>query len=352
MQRITRVRHDINPRMGRVLTVVALALAAVASTPSDNLQDTPDLIVVQVPAGVMQQSQNLYGPHMPLGRYVDGTRIVLLPSSGAEPIVLTSEFAAACDPDVSFDGATIVFAGKRERDSSWQIWRMNVDGSNKVQVTRGEGDNITPVFAGNRFYLNDPQPTPQIIYASSAHGWNSQQDGSPTFSLYGTDANGEVIHRLTFNLGSDLSPAVLPTGRIVFSSQQRYGNRYQPDGIVALMDINLDGTDLMPFYGNHEEPLYKDMVSVSSFDDRVYFVESDRAGWLGGGNIAYVSRRRPLNSYQQLTAESQGRYHSPVALPDGGLVASYRADDPAAVFGLYRIDSGSGERLEELLQLA
>ena len=336
--------------MGRVLTVAALALAAVASVPSGNPWETPDFIVVQVPAGVIQQAQNLQKPYMPLGRYVDGTRIVLLPSSGSGPIVLTPEFAAACDPDVSFDGATIVFAGKRERGGSWQIWRMNIDGSNKVQVTRSEGDNITPVFAGNRFYLNDPQPTPQIIYASSEHGWSSKHDGSPTFSLYGTDANGEAVHRLSFNLGSDLSPAVLPTGRIVFTSQQSYGDRYQPDGIVALMGMNLDGTDLMPFYGNHEMPTYKDMASVSGFDERVYFVESARITWLGGGEISYVSRRRPLNSYSKLSQDSRGLYHSPVSLPNGELVASYRSEDPGAVFGVHRIDPESGERLERIFE--
>ncbi len=350
MQRVTRLRYDIDARMRRVLAIAVLALAVAAFASTGNLQEAPDLIVVQVPASVMPQSHNPSRPHMPLGRYVDGTRIVLLPSSGAEPIGLTPEFTAACDPDVSFDGNTIVFAGKKERDSSWQIWRMNVDGSNKVQVTRGEGDNITPVFAGNRFYLNDPQPTPQIIYASSDHGWNSKHDASPTFSLYGTDANGETVHRLTFNLSSDLSPAVLPTGRIVFTSWQRYGDRYQPDGIVALMGINLDGTDLMPFYGNHEMPVYKDMASVSGFDDRVYFVESDRATWLGGGEISYVSRRRPLNSYRRLSLDSRGLYHSPVSLPNGELVASYRSEGPDAVFGVYRIDPESGERLEEILQ--
>jgi hypothetical protein len=336
----------------RWYSFILVAPLVFASTAVESTIDPPshDLLFVQVPASTvptLDQDMSL-GP--PLGRYVDGARIVLLPASDADPVVLTPEFTAACDPDVSFDGSVVVFAGKLDPADTWQIWRMNIDGSNKSQITRSEGDNITPVFAGNRFYLDDPQPTPQIIYASTAHGWISEHDNGPVFSLYGTDANGEAIHRLTFNLHSDLSPAVLPTGRIVYTSWQRYGDRYEPDGILTLMGVNIDGTDLMPFYGNHERPLYKDMASVSSFDDRVYFVESDRASWLGGGNISYVSRRRPLNSYQQLTAESRGRYHSPVSLPDGGLVASYRADDPADVFGLYRIDSESGERLEEILR--
>jgi hypothetical protein len=221
---------------------------------------------------------------------------------------------------------------------------MDADGSNKVQITQGDADNITPVFAGSRFYLNDPQPTPQIVFASTAHGWASEQGGGPLLALYGTDPDGETLHRLTFNLNSDMSPDVLPTGRLVFTSWQQHGEHQGPGGHFALMEINIDGTDLMPFYGNHEAPRYKSMVHVSAFDERVYFVESQSSVWLGGGDIAYVSRRRPLHSYRRLTREPDGLFHSPVTLPDGGLAASYRTEASGTVFGVYRVDPQSGER--------
>ncbi len=334
--------------MAKTAAVIVLAFTAVAFAPSVDLQDAPHLIVAQVPARAQPPFRNPDLIHMPLDEYVDGARIVAVPASGGEPVVLTADFAAACDPEISFDAKTILFAGKKTAGDYWQIWRMNVDGSNKVQITQGEADNITPAFAGSRFYLNDPQPTPQIIFASTAHGWANERGGGPAFALYGTDLQGETIHRLTHNLNSDLSPAVLPTGRIVFTSWQRWGGRYEGDGLFALMGINIDGTDLMPFYGNHEMPRYKGMVHVSGFDDRVYFIESDSSAWLGGGDIAYVSQRRPLHSYHKLTHESGGQYRNPVALPGGGLAASYRSGGPEAVYGIYRIDPESGDRESEL----
>jgi hypothetical protein len=227
---------------------------------------------------------------------------------------------------------------------------MNADGSSKVQITHGDGHSVAPTFAGNRFYLDDEQPTPQIVFAGAAHGWRNEQAAGPAFALYGTDVEGKTVRRLTFNLHSDVSPDVLPSGRIVFTSWQRYGDRFQPDGLFALMDVNVDGTDLMPFYGNHEGPPYKDMATVSSADDRVYFIESDRVSWLGGGDIAVVSRRRPLHSYRRLSHDGKGWYHSPRPLPNGGLLASYRSDNDDAVFAVYRMDPESGRRQRNVFE--
>jgi len=116
------------------------------------------------------------------------------------------------------------------------------------------------------------------------------------------------------------------------------------------MDINNDGTDLMLFHGNHEMPLYKDMVHVADFGERVYFIESDRSTWLGGGDIVYVSRRRPLHTYHRLSHDDKGLFHSPCPLPDGGLVASYRSNSPNVVFGIYRINPKNGKRQKKIFE--
>ena len=355
MHTVRGARSSVNTwraRMRLVLTGASLALLSLVFTTScaPSLPDLPDMIFVQIPSQAKPELATEKRVYTPIDRYVDGARIVILRTSAAEPLNLTPEFTAACDPDVSFDGETIIFAGKRNPDDSWQIWRMNCDGSHKVKITLGEGDCIAPVHAGNRFYLNDPQPTPQIIYVSSMHGWKNEHGAGPAFALYGTDPKGKSAYRLTFNLHSDFSPDILPNGRIVFTSWQHYGDRYQPTGIFALMGINNDGTDLMLFYGNHEMPLYKDMVHVSDFGERVYFIESDRSTWLGGGDIAYVSRRRPLHTYRRLSHDDKGLFHSPCPLPDGGLVASHRSNSPKVVFGIYRIDPKTGKRKKRVFE--
>lgn len=306
--------------------------------------DSPDLIVVQIPKSA-EFRDSTAGFLSPLyDRYVDGARIVRVSSDGGEPRNLTPEFAAALDPDVSFDASTIIFSGKRHDGDTWQLWRMNADGTGKVQITSGPGDHITPVHAGNRFFLNDPEPTPQIIFAGTEHGWRNRGTSDPVFSLYAVDYKGETVRRLTFNLYSDLSPDILPTGRVVYTSWQRFGDRFGGRGVLALSAINIDGTDFYPYYGNHEMPRYKHMAHISDFGDRVYFVEADEPTWLGGGHLAFVSMRRPHNSYYRLTDVQRGTFHSPCPLPDNRLIASYRESQGESVYELVEVDPETGRR--------
>jgi hypothetical protein len=325
----------------------ALALPSIGLTSGRDASLPDDLLVVQIPVAAAPRSPERANRFTPFDRYVDGARIVRVNPSSGGAVVLTGEFTSACDPDVSFDGETIVFAGRRGPKDSWQIWRMKADGSGKTQVTRGPGQHVAPEFAGARFYLDDSLPAPQIIFAGSAKDTGS-------FALYGTDLEGAVLHRLTFNPQSDFSPAVLPTGQVVFSSWQRYGERFEPDSTMALMTVNIDGTDLMPFYGTEEPPRYKDMAAVTAAGDRLYFVESDRLSWLGGGDLAYVSWRRPLHSHGRLNGEADGPglFHSPTPLPDGGLLASYRRPVPDSAFAVYRLDPESGRRVEKIFEQA
>ena len=311
-------------------------------------QSLSDLIIVQVPAlsrSVPNEPANMYTP---FDRYIEKTRIVRFSPGSNQNINLTPDFYAAADPDVSFDGTDIIFAGKKTANDRWQIWQMKSDGSGKIQITQSEGDCYMPVFAGSRFYLDDLAPTPQIIYAGTAHNWKNFVENWPVLSLYGTDQEGKTNHRLTFNLYSDFAPDVLPDGRIVFSSWQLSGRDSWVKGKYAFMGINNDGTDLMTYYGNHETPIYKDMIAVSDNDSRVYFIESDQSHWLGGGDIAQISQQRPLKSYNKLSVAGDGLYHSPCPTADGSLLSSFREMANDDVFAVYRIHPETGKKQEKI----
>lgn len=326
-----------------------LGLAVIlAGLPDAAPAEMPELLAVQVPAHPEWMSvENEIFP--PAAWYVDGCQIVRIsfPFDKKEIVSLTSGFLSACDPAVSFDGQGILFAGKRQAGDPWRIWRMDRDGGNPIPLTPGPSDCVSPLYVGNLFHLDDAQPTRQIIYVN--RGPDGKSGSGP--SLYALDEDGQNPKRITFNLGGDFDPDVLPTGRIVFSSWNHPVFDPGRPGRMGLLGISNDGTDLMPFYGVHEPPAFKAMVRVSLHDDRVYFIESGRAPWLGGGDIAYVSRRRPLRRHAVLSRAEPGFYHSPCPLPDGGLLASYREDREDSLFRLYRISSTSGERLEELAAL-
>jgi len=342
-QYLTRKRFGLNKHF--IIVLVTLGLCN-----SINAQLIPDLVFVQVP--------DLNKPDYSIenisliksDRYTANSRIVTLRSSSSTPTNLTPEFYAACDPDVSFDGKSIIFSGKKSEKDHWQIWRMNIDGSQKQQISHSESDCITPVHAGSRFYLNDPQPTPQIIYTGMANGWENVQDLESVFALYGMDLEGKSVRRITFNLYSDFSPEVLPNGRIVFISWQNHLYQNGIMGKYTLMAINNDGTDLMPFYGNHETTGYRDMVNISNNDQNIYFIESDRLSWLGGGDICNLSQRRPLNSYRKLNHVNDGLFHSPCPLTNNKLLASFRSLSQSDEFSIYLVDPTTGDKLKKIYE--
>ncbi|MBD3275910.1 MAG: hypothetical protein GF372_11395 [Candidatus Marinimicrobia bacterium] len=303
----------------------------------------PEVIFTQYPAGAAEAQSPNRPYFLPVDKYVNGARIVRLTPGNEKRSVtnLTPDFVSACDPDVSFDGETIVFAGKQDQGDTWQIWRMNADGSEKTQLTDEPGNCVAPVHAGARFFLDDPEPVIQIIYAGDSHGWKNELNDHPASSIYAVDITGDRIHRLSFNLNADYEPAVLPNGRIIYSSWQRYGDRFGHDGLTALLAINNDGTDLMPFYGNHQGPDYKSMASVSP-DGNVYFIESGSPGYLGGGSLAMVGKSRPLHSYKNV--RSDGLYTAPSAQPDSSLFVSYRQKNSSAPYAIYQVDPENFER--------
>ena len=307
-------------------------------------QNIPDIIFTQIP-----QKKSVTDPletniYTPSKLYIEGCRIVSLLSNKKKPTNLTPEFYSASDPDISFDSKHIIFAGKKEVKDYWQIWKMRADGSEKIQITKGSGDCFMPVYAGNRFYLNDETPTPQIIYVSTAHKWNNNIEAGLVYSLYGTDTVGSITHRLTFNLYSDFSPDVLANGRIVFSSIQQSDDLISSSSNMAFFSINNDGTDLMPYYGNHEGPKYKNDIHFSNRNHDTYFIESDKSNLFGGGNIAFLSQRRPLNSYKLLSQNSDGYYKNPNSMPNGDLIVSFQSNEPDDVYRLCRFNITTRKR--------
>ncbi len=304
---------------------LALPLASGASFGAE-----PDLVAVQIPAGTSQTKAT------PTSRYVDGGRIVRLTRGpdGWRAISLTPNLLSARDPSVSFDGRELLFAARGTTADRWQLWRMDRDGGHPAPLAGSPGHAVSPLHVGSIFHLDDEAPTPQIVYASSSHGWLEEDGSSPVLSLYAARTDGSDPHRISFNLASDLDPDVLPNGRVLFSS-----GRSERD--AALLAVNIDGTDLMAFAGHDVvRPL---MARVAS-DGRVYFIES--APDSEGGDLSYVSLRRPLHTRTVLArAEDAGLFHSPCPLPDGGLLASYRPDSKAS-YSLVRVDPDTGSRLE------
>ena len=269
-----------------------------------------------------------------------GSRIVLL-EGGSTTRILTEGFHSACDPEVSFDGRRMLFSARKAPADDWNIYEMELGDGSVRQITRNLGDCRQPVYQGSHYTIVADEPWYQITFVSDRAGELEEHAPVRSTSLYSCRLDGTDVRRLTFNPSSDMGPTVLPDGRLLFSSRQRSGLEWGPEGRVGLFASQSDGIDYAVFSAD-EGRRVKLMPSVTP-DRLVVFVESDDSAWDGAGNLASVSLRRNLHSYRPLTAEGDGWFIFPSPLPDGKVLASRRPTDGSGSYAVVRVDPRSGE---------
>ena len=118
-----------------------LLMATCGFAPSISQSIGSDVIVTAAPA---------YEPLAALRggeRFPKGAQLLLMHEGNAEPLV--PEFAASADASVSFDGGSVLFAGKKAAGDPWQIWELTLADRKVRQVTIGSsGCDSAAVFAG------------------------------------------------------------------------------------------------------------------------------------------------------------------------------------------------------------
>ncbi len=135
---------------------------------------------------------------------------------------LAPGFANVAEPECSFDGMDLLFAGKRTRTDAWQIWEVRRDGYGLRRVTTSSGDCRAP------HYL----PQGRLLY--TAH----TADGD---SLMTADLGSGTAEPITPLPEPIASTAVLPDGRVLY---ERGGN---------WLTVNNDGTGMGAWSGTDEE---------------------------------------------------------------------------------------------------
>lgn len=317
----------------------ALLLPWIVRPPAAAVPAQPwDIIFTQISDARAPGPSSLAGG-MLRGAYGDGGRLMLLGRDGS-PRPLTPQFESAADPAVSFDGKRILFAGKKNPGDHWNIYEMNADGSGLHQITHDLGDCRSPVYQPPIFYLDDPGPMPQIAFVSNAPGTWAEYGAIPAAALYSARMDGSGVRRLTYNPSGAFDPAMLPDGRMLFSSWERDNLRHGLQGRIELLATNIDGTDYATFSGGQGRRV-KHMACVTA-RRLVVFVDVSAAAWDGAGPLGVIDLRRNLHSYRRLALPPAYLYHSPSALPDGTVLVSRRPAHRGGTHGIFRLDPATG----------
>jgi hypothetical protein len=226
--------------------------------------------------------------------------------------VLTGDFHSAADPDVSFDGRRIVFAGRRTAGARWQIFEMEVAAGRARQLTQGAGDCRQPVYLSRLFDLAQEEPWYEVAFAAGG-------------VIEAVKLDGTGRRRLSWAPGAESEPALLPEGRVIFTKERRAG-------FTDLFGINLDGTDYALYWGAAgRRPR---MASAARGRDLVF---------VDGGRLAAFGMDRPLGGWRWVTQAGDGEFAWPSGA-EGGVLASRRRT--GGTFGVWRVDISSGRMSE------
>jgi len=279
----------------------------------------PDIVFVQTPKLVLA----------PLAqRFPQGSAIVRLPASAAQRVLvhLSDGFFAAADPQVSFDGARILFSGQKRQGDRWQLWEMNLDGSNKRQVTHCTEHCLRGA------YLPAEEIAVTVQETKGTH---------PLSYLAVVNNDGTGFHRITFGNAPFQLETVLRDGRIVASASWPLVGAQQQGAARILYTLRPDGTALESFRCEHSDKATQ--ADAEELDDgSLVFVRGSAAEARVSGELMLIRQGAPGATPlgpRQIAFESPRQIFAKELLVARQAAA---ASSSPALFEIYRLNLQTG----------
>jgi hypothetical protein len=246
---------------------------------------------------------------------------------------LTGEFFAACDPNISFDGRRMLFAGRKEPQSRWRIWEIGLDGQGLRPVSPESLEARSPIYVSTLFTLDSPEPWFTAVFV----GREAAEQGTTTSAasaLYNVKLDGGELRRLTYQPGRHFDPFQMWDGRVIYAAE-RFA--LQPGGSllrVALHAIHVEGADMELFGGERGGAIQRMPCATES--GVIVFVEPEPGRADGAGQLACVEERRPHVTFRRVTEDRSAVYRHPSPWRGSQVIVARRA---ARGRGTWAVDS-------------
>ncbi len=148
-------------------------------------------------------------------RFPEGAHLLIFHAAHSESLL--PEFFASADANVSFDGTTVLFSGKKNANDPWQIWELTLADHTTRKLVFADTDLIRP------FYL----PGYRIAYAKRT---------SSGFQIETASDEGNDKQQLTYISSSAVPVDVMQDGRILFESGFPLGTAGTPELYLVYPD--------------------------------------------------------------------------------------------------------------------
>jgi hypothetical protein len=251
-------------------------------------------------------------------------------------------------PEWSYDARELVFAARAGEADGLDLWLLDVSSGACRRLTDDRGRMSGPV----RVHNFDPvfAPDGSLVFASTRAGTLTLKTFLPGSNLYrvGPGLDFGAIEQMTWLLGSELSPAFMQDGRVIFTEEKASPDFYQLSGRRLSWDL----TDYHPLLAQravsddtfgtmHPSIGYQQATEIREHLDRNFLVILSDGGARGGGGALATFNRSVgpfeadrtdpgyLRSLTLVDPSVTGRpgtagvYRSPFPLPNGEILASY-----------------------------
>ena len=166
------------------------------------------------------------------------------PQGERDPFTVTTLIdlpeGVARDPEVSYDGQTILFAMRRDRQDDYHLYEIHADGGGLRQLTHGSGiSDIDPLYL----------PDGRILFTSTREPKYCMCNRHIMGNLFTISADGTNLQQIGHSTLHEGHGAVLPDGRVIYDRWEYVDRNF--GNAQGLWTCNPDGTSHAIYYGNN-----------------------------------------------------------------------------------------------------
>ncbi|HEY6477608.1 MAG TPA: hypothetical protein VI456_13590 [Polyangia bacterium] len=257
-------------------SVLGLALAAGAGCTSTSTSTNSEALPADVQAITFLQRtpRNDDGNVFDYNNFVAGGRLVMLsPPSANGKLTVVFPNTATCTQilgagaasgdidkcvngsdvqsyDLSFDAKSVVMSAQvpAAGDSSYQLYSINLDGTNLQELTTGGNDFVYPVYAPGDQVLFMTNRNVEADTDSSSQQFKDEYERAVTAQTGTITTSGTNMQLGPRNVSHRVSPALMPDGHLMYTEWMHMGE--VNEGHLRLM--NTDMTGMKEAFGDEE----------------------------------------------------------------------------------------------------